>query len=328
MTAKLITPLVGKEEFGYVTRVPTEEEVVAAREGVEAGQGWEKCDRCAGRFQVFPGRREDGTLTTGGQCTFHPGKLTRSLKKKTDRIKGRREAYFPCCNESVGTSSGCTKTTHHVFKITDPKRLASILQFEETPIQLDKGPQRPVCFDCEMAYTTLGMELVRLTALSWPQGEELLDVLVHPTGEVIDLNSHYSGIWPEHYVNAVPYGQQFPKDTASEGDDVGAKPMQVVDSTAAARALLFQFLQPDTPLIAHAIENDLNACRIIHPTIIDTVLLYSHPKGLPIRHGLKYLSKKFLDLDIQTGGDRGHDSKVSLIEYIFSLIVLLLPSWD
>jgi hypothetical protein len=95
--------------------------------------------------------------------------------------------------------------------------------------------------------------------------------------------------------------------------------------SAAARALLFQFLQPDTPLIAHAIENDLNTCRIIHPAIIDTVLLYSHSDGLPIRHGLKYLSKKVLGLDIQTGGDRGHDSKVSLIEYIFSLIVLLLP---
>ena len=89
---------------------------------------------------------------------------------------------------------------------------------------------------------------------------------------------------------------------------------------AAARALLFQFLQPDTPLIAHAIENDL-----IHPAIIDTVLLYSHSNGLPIRHGFKYLSKKFLGLDIH---DRGHDSKVSLIEYIFSLIALLLPSWD
>ena len=61
---------------------------------------------------------------------------------------------------------------------------------------------------------------------------------------------------------------------------------------AAARALLFQFLQPDTPLIAHAIENDLNTCRIIHPAIIDTVPLYSHSNGPPIRHGLKHLSKK------------------------------------
>ncbi|OXV11919.1 hypothetical protein Egran_00318 [Elaphomyces granulatus] len=309
IAAKFVTPLAGKEEFGYVTRVPTEKEIAAAREGVEASQGWEKCDRCGGRFQVFPGRREDGTLATGGQCTHHPGKLTRTLKKKTDRTKSRREAYFPCCNESVGTSAGCTKTAHHVFKVTDPKRLASILQFEETPVQMDKGPQRPVCFDCEMAYTTLGMELVRLTALSWPQGEELVDVLVHPMGEILDLNSHFSGIWPEHYANALPYDQQPSNDTASKGGDIGARPMRVVDSTAAARSLLFKFLQPDTPLIGHAIENDLNACRIVHPVIIDTVLLYSHPKGLPIRHGLRYLSKKYLESDIQTGGDRGHDSK-------------------
>jgi DNA polymerase III epsilon subunit-like protein len=312
MAAKLTTDLKGKEQFGYVTEVPSQEEIESAKKGIEAAQGWEKCDRCAGRFQVFPGRREDGTLATGGHCTYHPGKLLRPPKKATDHITGHSDAYFPCCNETVGTSAGCTKAEYHVFKISEVKRLAAVLQFEETPSQPGAGPQKPVCFDCEMAYTTLGLELIRLTAVSWPEGDTLLDVLVKPMGEVLDLNSKFSGVWPEHYAKAVPYGTSVP-DTTSEDGEVGNAPMEVVDSPAAARALLFKLLQPDTPLIGHAIDNDLNACRIIHPTIIDTVLLYPHPRGLPLRYSLKHLSKKYLDRDIQTGGDKGHDSKEDAI---------------
>lgn len=195
-----------------------------------------------------------------------------------------------------------------MFKVSEAKRLASILQFEKTPDQPGKGPQQPVCFDCEMGYTTQGLELVRLTAVTWPEGKELLDILVRPFGEILDLNSRFSGIFPEHYVSAIPYGSEAP-DTASSAPEMETAPMQVVDSPAAARELLFQHLQPDTPLIGHAIDNDLNACRIIHPTVIDTVLLYPHQAGLPIRTSLKMLARRHLDRDIQTGGNRGHDSK-------------------
>ncbi|EAW09802.1 putative RNA exonuclease Rex3 [Aspergillus clavatus NRRL 1] len=307
LLSKLITPVEGLEAHGYVTRVPTKEEVESARKGVTESKGWEKCDRCGGRFQVFPGRREDGSLTTGGQCTYHPGKPFYPPRKQTDHITGPREAYFPCCNESIGTSSGCTKGSTHVFKVSEFKRLASILQFEETPVQPEKGTQHPVCFDCEMGYTTMGLELIRLTAVSWPEGKELLDILVRPMGEVLDLNSRFSGVFPEHYTKAIPYGST--TTPVLEDGEVEAKPLQVVESPAAARALLFKLLQPDTPLIGHAIDNDLNACRIIHPTIIDTVLLYPHPRGLPIRMSLKALVKKHLDRDIQTKGNQGHDSK-------------------
>ncbi|PKY08579.1 putative RNA exonuclease Rex3 [Aspergillus campestris IBT 28561] len=302
LASQLITPLNGLENHGYVTRAPTQEEVEGAKKGVIESKGWEKCDRCGGRFQVFPGRREDGSLTTGGKCTYHPGKPLYPTRKQTDHITGHREAYYSCCNETLGTSSGCTKGNSHVFKVSETKRLASILQFAETPAQPDKGPQSPVCFDCEMGYTTLGLELIRLTAVSWPEGKPLLDVLVRPIGEVLDLNSRFSGVFPEHYTKAIPYGSTPPSQEESA-------PLQVVESPAAARSLLFSLLQPDTPLIGHAIDNDLNASRIIHPTIIDTVLLYPHPRGLPLRTSLKILSKRYLDRDIQTGGNRGHDSR-------------------
>lgn len=305
VVSQLVTPLNGLEEFGYVTRAPTESDTEIAGKGVAESKGWEKCDRCGGRFQVFPGRREDGALASGGECTYHPSRPTYPRRKRTDNATGSSDAYFPCCSESLGTSPGCTKSATHVFKVTEPKRLASILQFISTPAQPDRASLQPVCMDCEMGYTTLGLEMIRLTAISWPEGHDLLDVLVKPMGEVLDLNSRFSGVFPEHYASAVPYGTTVP-DTNATGKE---KPLQVVQSPAAARDLLFGLLQPDTPLIGHAIDNDLNVCRVIHPTVIDTVVLYPHPRGrLPYRMGLKALARKFLERDIQTG-DRGHDSK-------------------
>ncbi|KAE8386601.1 hypothetical protein BDV23DRAFT_196303 [Aspergillus alliaceus] len=315
IATKLITPLEGLEQYGYVTKAPTEEEIEGARKGVTESKGWEKCDRCGGRFQVFPGRREDGSLTTGGQCTYHPGKPFYPPKKRTDHITGHKEAYYTCCNETLGTSAGCTKGDTHVYKVSEAKRLASILQFEKTPAQPDKGPLPPVGFDCEMGYTTLGLELIRLTAVSWPEGKELLDVIVRPMGEILDLNSRFSGVFPEHYKNAVPHDDSVAATASSVLDDgeVEPRPLKVVESPATARALLFKLLQPETPLIGHAIDNDLNACRIIHPTVIDTVILYPVGAGLPNRMGLKTLSRKYLDRHIQTGGNLGHDSKEDAI---------------
>lgn len=290
---------------GYVTEPPSKEDISNATSGGLAAQGWEQCDRCNGRFQVFPGRREDGLLASGGPCTYHHAKLVRPPRKKTDHIVGQTEAYFPCCNETVGTSSGCTKAETHVYKVTEVKRLAAVLQFERTPRQADKGPLPPVCFDCEMGYTTLGLELIRLTAITWPERKKVVDVLVRPMGEILDLNTRYSGVRPEHFANAVPYDS----DWARAGSPPDGSVLPIVESPAAARVLLFEHLQPETPVIGHAIDNDLIACRIIHPTIVDTVFLYPHPAGLPYRFGLRALTKKYLDRHIQTGGGaHGHDS--------------------
>ena len=305
--SKLLAKQDDLARHGYVPRALSDEEIAQARSGVEAAQGWEQCDRCNTRFQVFPGRDEDGALTSGGTCTYHPAKPRRpQAKDKAD--KGHKEAIYACCNETVGESTGCTLATTHVFKISEPKRLALVMPFEETPPKLlTPGPGIAVCFDCEMGYTTLGLELIRLTATAWPNGEELLDVLVRPLGEVLDLNSRFSGVWPKDYANALSYERASPdKEDLSKDSE---QRLRIVESPSVARDLLFEHLTPETPLIGHALDNDLNATRIIHPSIVDTVLLFPHPRGLPLRFGLKALMKKHLDRDVQMGGDQGHDSK-------------------
>ncbi|KAJ5185276.1 Exonuclease [Penicillium cf. griseofulvum] len=310
VVSQLVTPLTGLEEHGYVTKQPTNADIENAKRGVDGSKGWEKCDRCGQRFQVFPGRREDGALASGGHCNYHPGRPVYPQRKKTDHVTGPSQPYFPCCSEALGTSTGCTRAETHVFKVSEAKRLASILQFQTTPSQPGKGPLEPVSIDCEMGYTTLGLELIRLTAVSWPKGRDLLDVLVRPMGEVLDLNTRFSGVTPQHYASAKPYGTPIPSisSPSADGEKKPSPPLQLVQSPAEARELLLKLLQPETPLIGHAIDNDLNACRIIHPTVIDTVLLYPHPKGLPIRLSLKALAQRHLGRDIQVG-DNGHDSK-------------------
>lgn len=62
--------------YGYSLEPPTEAEIKAAKDGVESAHGWESCNRCLTRFQVFQGRREDdGRLTSGGKCVYHWGKM-------------------------------------------------------------------------------------------------------------------------------------------------------------------------------------------------------------------------------------------------------------
>ncbi|SPN97545.1 related to REX3 - RNA exonuclease, member of the family of 3` -5` exonucleases [Cephalotrichum gorgonifer] len=311
---RLLTPITSLSKHGYVVSIPNDEDIRKAKAAVEMAQNWEKCARCDRRFQVFPGRREeDGALTSGSQCLHHPGKTYFQERQPGD--KSKQPKRYRCCGEAVGDTAGCTTGENHVFKVSDSKRLAGVINFAETPDN-PKEIDYAVCFDCEMGYTVYGLELIRLTATAWPTGEVLLDILVRPKGEILDLNSRYSGVWPQDIVNAEPYNGTdasiLRQETASgdlpQGD--GQRKFKIVNSPEAARDLLFSLLKPDTPLVGHGLENDLNAVRIIHPTLVDTVLLYPHKLGLPYRQGLKMLAARYLEKHIQVDDTaaKGHDS--------------------
>ncbi|KAI9669976.1 MAG: RNA exonuclease 3 [Alyxoria varia] len=313
---RLIAVQDGLENHGYVISIPTPEETEAAQNAVEKAGHWEHCERCTTRFQVFPERNANGALTSGGSCTYHHGRVAWPSRDRASMSSSQVEQIYTCCQAPLN-SKGCTVADTHVFKVNDSNRLASIMQFENTPDNIQISSDHAVCFDCEMGFTVHGMELIRLTAISWPKGDKLLDVLVRPLGAVLDLNSRYSGVEPEDFLNAVEYdenSQDAPKPNpstrgSSPGSSDSRRPPKIVDSPFVARKLLFKHLNPSTPLVGHAIDNDLNAVRIVHPCIIDTVLLFPHDAGpLPYRRSLKMLAKQFLWRSIQTGGERGHDS--------------------
>ncbi|KAI5295003.1 RNA exonuclease 3 [Ascosphaera acerosa] len=315
----------------FVLTRPSAESVTEAENTAALAQNWEKCERCGSRFQVFPGRRaSDGVLATNGPCTYHPSSRpyvprASGFTGRFDHITGPREPIYGCCGEAVGASAGCTRCEYHVWKTTSPARLATVLQFEHTPepaetIDLDSdsagslgeadSQYLPLTFDCEMSYTTLGLELTRLTAVTWPDNAPVIDILVRPYGEMLDFNTRYSGVTAELFARAYPLGTE----PSSPQDDPSEVPrLPIASDPAAARALLFRHLKPTTPLIGHAIDNDLNAVRIIHPTIIDTSLLYPHPRsGSGLQFSLRVLAQKHLNRRIQQGGGVqghvGHDS--------------------
>lgn len=290
-------PQAGLDAHGYVTKLPTDEELSEARLTLEAAGGWEECDRCRTRFQVFPERREeDGALTSGGQCKHHWGKRIFPKKEKNAVPEPTR---LTCCNEPVG-SPGCTTHDTHVFNVKNTKRLSLIMPFVETPANSEIPPDTAVCFDCEMGYTTNGLEMLRLTVVSWPMHKPIIDVLVRPLGHLLDVNTRFSGVTAEQFVNAKPYNPENPKPVRND--------LRIVDSPYVARDLFLAHVSPTTPVLGHALENDLNTIRLIHPNIVDTVLLYPTRQGLPYRHGLRTLAKMHLNEDIQQGGAAGHDS--------------------
>ncbi|CAA9961300.1 RNA exonuclease 3 [Pyrenophora teres f. maculata] len=290
-------PQEGLDAHGYVTKLPADADLTETHLALELAGGWEQCDRCNTRFKVSPERREeDGLFTTGGECKYHWGK--RIFPKKS-RGAPAEPTRLTCCSAEVG-SPGCTTHETHVYNVKNPKRLSLIMPFIETP-ENEKVPEKSaVCFDCEMGYTTNGLEMLRLTVISWPQHKPLVDVLVRPLGHLLDVNTRFSGITVDQFVNAKPYDPENPKPIR--------KDLRIVESPYVARDLFLSHVSPQTPVVGHALENDLNTIRLIHPNIIDTVLLFPTRQGLPFRHGLRKLAKDYLEEDIQQGGAAGHDS--------------------
>ncbi|CAK7566249.1 MAG: RNA exonuclease 3 [Sporothrix epigloea] len=298
-----LTPIEKLANHGFVPSVPTDADIQKARDAEAISKGWEQCERCLSRFQVFPNRREsDGALASGGQCVHHPGRFSRAKQA------------FDCCGESsTGNSRGCERSPGHVFKVADPKRLACLWNFVETP-QNDslETVHAAICFDCEMAYTVHGLEVVRVTATSWPKGEVVLDTLVRPLGAIIDFNSKFSGVFASDFAAAALHSSA-PKPVSPSPptpQELSDRPvLPLVASPQEARALLHHLISPNTILIGHGLENDLRALRMVHSRISDTALLFPHPKGLPIRYSLRVLAKEHMDRVVQAGSNVvGHDS--------------------
>ena len=146
----------------------------------------------------------------------------------------------------------------------------------------DDMVQPVVAIDCEMCRTKNGLELTRVTALDY-YGKVLLDELVMPDSPIVDYVTKYSGITKE----------------MMEG---------VNTRLSDVRERIMKFVKRDyTVLIGHSLECDLNALRLCHLKVVDSAVLYPHRQGRPYKNKLRYLTKMYLDRDIQCH-DNGHDS--------------------
>ncbi|ORY04005.1 hypothetical protein BCR34DRAFT_605005 [Clohesyomyces aquaticus] len=136
--------------------------------------------------------------------------------------------------------------------------------------------------DCEMCRAEDGtLVLTRISLLDW-DGNVVLDELVRPDIVIQDYLTQYSGIT-----------EAMLKDVTTTLSDIQQR--------------LLKMITPRTILVGHSLNSDLLALKLTHPFIVDTAILYPHPRGPPYRQSLKFLSQRYLSQAIQKG-DKGHDS--------------------
>ncbi|KAJ3327680.1 hypothetical protein HDU93_001847, partial [Gonapodya sp. JEL0774] len=269
------------------------------------------------------------TANPDQQCTFHPTRSTLLAGPRADPTRVLR-----CCGRPVrDPGDGCVQAGSHVWKEEGSGGGGGWEGFVgwgewarekgEGEEGDGEGEQRKgevegegdgngngngngdgkgrtygvLALDCEMVYTTMGMECGRLTVVGRVDPDEhehepsptppttappppvtvLLDTMVLPQGRLLDPNTLYSGL---HHASFHPTHPTLPQ----------------------ARARLFRLMREDTVLLGHGLENDLRCLKVAHGRCVDTAQVFPHRRGMPVRNGLRYLVKRVLGREIQGVG--------------------------
>eukprot|EP00850_Spirogloea_muscicola_P000006 SM000001S04408 [mRNA] locus=s1:47604:52771:+ [translate_table: standard] len=144
-----------------------------------------------------------------------------------------------------------------------------------------KPKHEMLAIDCEMCYTKKGLELTRVTVVD-SAGKVLYDTLVLPACPITDYNTLYSGITKEMM------------------DGVRTSVLDVQN-------VMLDFISAETILVGHSLQSDLQQLQIVHLRVIDTAVIFAHPRGPPFRPALRVLAEKLLQRTIQDS-QKGHDS--------------------
>lgn len=264
---ELVIPRETLIKYGYIMNIPS----AVVPENVRT------CRRCNNEFKLHEQLKPI-------QCHYHFGKVIK---------KDSFNKVYECCGGIVGGETDCCEVSeHHVFYWNNPEEMQYALPFHKTSELLGVNSQsfKAVGIDCEMGFTTRGFELLRITAVDFFSGEDIIDILVRPKGDVIDLNTRWSGIAEI-------------KEEAMNFEDLIKLLGEVIDS--------------NTILIGHGLENDVNSMRLIHERIIDTAVLYPKHKTSPkFRFPLKYLTFKYLGRTIQSGEHDSSEDSLAAIDVV------------
>lgn len=222
---------------------------------------------CSRCYRGFNVSSETGEYISKERCSYHWGKF--------------HDREWGCCGASESTG-GCSTAKLHVWTGLSPGINGPLEGYVRTKPR--KSPPPDGCYgiyalDCEMCFTRNGLELAKVTVVGI-DGRLVYDTLVRPEAEVIDYNTRFSGI------------------TAK---DIARSPKSLRD----VQSDIMGFVNADTVLIGHGLENDLRALRLLHSNCVDTVVAFPHYLGLPYRRSLKSLARALLRRDIQNGQ---HDS--------------------
>ncbi|XP_072385118.1 uncharacterized protein [Diabrotica undecimpunctata] len=223
------------------------------------------CSRCKKLYQVD----DDGWPLFEEECCYHP------MKKRT--IRG--EQTYLCCRSSDET--GCATSDTHVCDGFTSGLLEGFQTTMDSDIKDDPRSHAVYALDCEMCYTTKGLELTRVTIIDI-DCKTVYESLVKPLNPIIDYNTRFSGI------------------TKEQMDKTSTSILQV-------QANILHLCNSMTILVGHSLESDMKALKIVHGMVVDTSVLFPHKMGLPHKRALKVLASEHLRKIIQNDVS-GHDS--------------------
>ena len=224
------------------------------------------CSRCGKGFIIM----NNGNYMRSEECWYHYGKVF------NQKVDGEWIAVFSCCKSS--SFNGCQVADRHVTNGEPAAKRTGYILLQQTPEEKESGI---FAIDCEMVYTSIGMELARVSVID-KDHKSVYDSFVKPSNQVIDYNTRFSGITEERLSGNLPNLKQVQRD-------------------------LKQILFLDSILIGHSLESDLKALKIIHNRIVDTAIVFPHRKGAPFKRALATLVREYLEKIIQED-DGGHDS--------------------
>lgn len=221
------------------------------------------CARCGVLYSVD----EKGVQVDSSACFYHTNCYALSVRK------------YLCCGQEDSNSQGCCQSATHVSHNYNPNELLGYVQTK--PAEDAECIPGVYALDCEMCYTTAGLEVTRVSVIG-ENGETVYNSLVKPENSVIDYNTKYSGI----------------TESDLENEKTTLKDVQAF--------LLAQF-SDKTILVGHGLENDLHALKLIHKTIVDTSIVFTNINSPSKKPALRCLAKAYLNRTIQDQSS-GHDS--------------------
>lgn len=239
-----------------------------------------KCSRCSQPFQYkYNTNGNKKELIREDFCQYHSGKG----RFKAD-ASGSKVRVYSCCGCTMQESKGCCKGPHVFDYGTFANQVKAGIAYVQT--RPNPSKQGMLAIDCEMCFTTGGFELIRVTVVN-ENYDVVYDKLVKPRNIIVDYNSQFSGI------------------TAADLDPVKTTLAEVQHD-------LLELIGQETILIGQSLNSDLKALRIIHHAVIDTSIIYPHPRGPPLKRSLKELASNYLQKFIQQKNSEeeghGHDS--------------------
>lgn len=234
-----------------------------------------KCIKCSKDYNVD----QNGFQTNDEICVYHFKRLCRNV-------------LYPCCDGNQ-FSAGCCQARCHVHEYMDHQNLQGFVQTK--PSCVDSKNHQIFAVDCEMSYTTQGMETTKVTVVDTNRNIAY-ETHVKPSNPIVEYNEKFSGV-----------NEEIMSVCTTTLEDVHGK--------------LLDMFSDKSILVGHSLNADLKYLKLIHSNVIDTSLLYPH-KNPQFKKALKTLAKEKLNRIIQDP-NKCHNSSEDALACMDLLILKL-----